>query len=100
MKWIALAAAGLMTVGSFTVAAPEAQAQRYGWDGHHDRGWRDGRDRDERRWDRRHRDERRWDRGYRYRSGYNGWRGDRGGRRCFWERGYYGPVKRCYRGYR
>ena len=109
MKIIAMFAAGALATGTLFAAAP-ADAQRYGWDGprdHHDwhgprgdRGWHGRRG-----WD----DRRGWDgprRGYGgYRGGYRdsgyGYRGPRGYGRsrvvCRIERGYYGPVRRCFR---
>ena len=106
MKIIALFAAGALATGTLLAAAP-ADAQRYGWDGPRggDRGWHDGR-----RWDGpRHgyRGDGYGDHGYRrggydggYRGGY-GYRGPRGYGRsrvvCRIERGYYGPVRRCFR---
>ena len=109
MKIIAMFAAGALAAGTLFAAAP-ADAQRYGWDGprgHHDwhgprgdRGWHGRRG-----WD----DRRGWNgprRGYGgYRGGYResgyGYRGPRGYGRsrvvCRIERGYYGPVRRCFR---
>ncbi|SFO16590.1 hypothetical protein [Sphingomonas sp. OK281] len=106
MKIIALFAAGALATGTLFAAAP-ADAQRYGWDGPRggpgwhgprggDRGWHDGR-----RWDGPRRGYRGYDDGYRggYRGGY-GYRGPRGYGRsrvvCRIERGYYGPVRRCF----
>ena len=97
MKIIAMFAAGALATGTLFAAAP-ADAQRYGWDGprgHHD--WHGPRG------------DRGWDgprRGYGgYRGGYRdsgyGYRGPRGYGRsrvlCRIERGYYGPVRRCFR---
>jgi hypothetical protein len=85
MKIIAMFAAGALATGTLFAAAP-ADAQRYGWDGR--RGWNGPR------------------RGYGgYRGGYRdsgyGYRGPRGYGRsrvvCRIERGYYGPVRRCFR---
>jgi hypothetical protein len=101
MKIITLFAAGALAAGTLFSAAP-ADAQRYGWDG--PRGGGGGGWHGDRRWNGpRHgyRD----DRGYRgygggYRGGY-GYRGPRGYGRsrvvCRIERGYYGPVRRCFR---
>jgi hypothetical protein len=101
MKIITLFAAGALAAGTLFSAAP-ADAQRYGWDG--PRGGGGGGWHGDRRWNGpRHgyRDDRRY-RGYRggYRGGY-GYRGPRGYGRsrvvCRIERGYYGPVRRCFR---
>jgi hypothetical protein len=114
MKIIALFAAGALAAGTLISASP-ADAQRHGWDGPRGdqrdgrgwdgprggggRGWHDGR-----RWDG-PRHGYRGDRGYRgYGGGYRGdygYRGPRGYGRsrvvCRIERGYYGPVRRCFR---
>ncbi|WP_380780728.1 hypothetical protein [Sphingomonas sp. R86520] len=102
MKIIAMFAAGALAAGTSFAAAP-ADAQRPGWDGQRGggayghRGWngpRHGYRGDH------------GDRGYRgYRGGYGGggygYRGPRGYGRsrvvCRIERGYYGPVRRCFR---
>jgi len=106
MKILALFAAGALAVGTLVTPAP-ADAQRHGWDGprgghgHGGRGW--------------HGPRHRYD-GYRggyrgYRGGYQGPRGryrrhyGYGGPRgygrsrvvCRIQRGYYGPVRRCFR---
>jgi hypothetical protein len=115
MKIIALFAAGALAAGTLISASP-ADAQRHGWDG--PRGGPRGDQRDGRGWDgprggggRGWHDGRRWDgprhgyRGYRgYSGGYRGdygYRGPRGYGRsrvvCRIERGYYGPVRRCFR---
>ena len=109
MKIIAMFAAGALAAGTLFASAP-ADAQRHGWDGprgHNewrgprgDRGWHGRRGWDDRRgWD----GPRRGYGGYRggYRDGGYGYRGPRGYGRsrvvCRIERGYYGPVRRCFR---
>ncbi|MEG3173810.1 hypothetical protein U1708_16490 [Sphingomonas sp. ZB1N12] len=103
MKIIAMFAAGALAAGTVFAAAP-ADAQRHGWDGprggpgwhgpHGNRGWHGRRG-----WD----GPRHGYRGYRggYRGGGYGYRGPRGYGRtrvvCRIERGYYGPVRRCFR---
>lgn len=101
MKIIAMFAAGALAAGTLFASAP-ADAQRHGWNGPHggpgwhgprgDRGWHGRRG-----WD----GPRHGYRGYRgYRGGY-GYRGARGYGHsrvvCRIERGYYGPVRRCFR---
>ncbi|MBD8548401.1 hypothetical protein [Sphingomonas sp. CFBP 8760] len=89
MKIIALIGAALLaTTGTFATAPADAQPRHgYGYDRHDDRGWRGER----RGW----RDDRGWrgDRG----RGFN--RGPRARSRvvCRVQRGYYGPVRRCFR---
>ena len=100
MKIVAMFAAGALAAGTLFAAVP-ADAQRHGWDGHRgnggwhgNRGWNGPRH------------SYRGDRGYRgyrgsYRGGGYGYRGPRGYGRsrvvCRIERGYYGPVRRCFR---
>lgn len=99
MKIIAVFAAGALAAG--TLAAVPADAQRYGWHGDRGHGWHGDRGRGWR-GDRGY--GRRWD-GYR---GYRGYRGDYGYRGgygrtrvvCRIQRGYYGPVRRCFSVYR
>lgn len=94
MKLIALLSAGALAAGTMMAAAP-ADAQRYGYD----RGYGHHHDRDyDRGYDRHHHDWRRhdWRRGY-YRGGYGY---HRGRVVCRVHRGYYGPVRRCFRIYR
>ncbi|MEH3159342.1 MAG: hypothetical protein PGN08_10705 [Sphingomonas taxi] len=98
MKLIAMFGAAALMAGTVLTATP-AEAQRHGWD----RGDRDGwHDRGRRGWDR----QRGWDRGrgYGYGRDYGYNRGNRGWNRgrvvCRMERGYYGPVRRCFRVYR
>ena len=104
MKIVAMFAAGALAAGTLVASAP-ADAQRYGWDGPRDGpGWHDRGRHEGRGWD----DRRGWDgprhgyRGYRdgYRGGGYGYRGPRGYGRsrvvCRIERGYYGPVRRCF----
>lgn len=104
MKLIALFGAGALAAGTMVAAAP-ADAQRYGYG--HDYGRHDGRDH--------------YRPGYReferYGYGHGGGYGHRGGHRggygfhrgygyghgrlvCRIHRGYYGPVRRCFRIYR
>ncbi|MHA6722894.1 hypothetical protein [Sphingomonas sp. RS2018] len=93
MKLIAFVAAGLVAAAGLTPATADAQYRGDGWRGGYDRGWNDGpRYRDDRRFDNR--------RGWNDRRGWRGNRGWHGGRSrvvCRWDRGYYGPVKRCFR---
>ena len=103
MKIIAMFAAGALAAGTLFSATP-ADAQRHGWGGprggpawHGPRGGHRG-------WhgDRRWNGPRHAYRGYGggYRGGY-GYRGPRGYGRsrvvCRIQRGYYGPVRRCFR---
>ncbi|MCK8455778.1 MULTISPECIES: hypothetical protein [Sphingomonas] len=103
MKIIAMFAAGALAAGTLISPTP-ADAQRHGWDGprggpgwHGPRGGHRG-------WhgDRRWNGPRHAYRGYSggYRGGY-GYRGPRGYGRsrvvCRIQRGYYGPVRRCFR---
>ncbi|MES2337576.1 MAG: hypothetical protein V4537_05720 [Pseudomonadota bacterium] len=100
MKFIAIAAAGLIAASGLAATPAEAQRYGYGYDRGHD-GWNDGRNwrGDRRDW----RDDRRG-----WRGDNRGWRGDRGrgwGRdrsrvRCTWVRGWYGRERQCYRVYR
>ncbi len=96
MRIIAAIGAGLLATATFAAVPAEAQS-RYGYNGYDSGrgdGWRG--DRGDRNW--------RGDRGYR---NDRGWRGDRGRRWhggyraryrtvCRMERGYYGPVRRCF----
>ncbi len=99
MKIIAMFAAGALAAGTLFAAAP-ADAQRHGWDGHRGGGWHGDRG-----WRGRDRGYRGYRGGYRgnygYRGGGYGYRGPRGYGRsrvvCRIERGYYGPVRRCFR---
>ncbi|MBJ6123160.1 hypothetical protein [Sphingomonas mollis] len=98
MKIVALIGAGLLASGTFVAASADAQPRHgygRGYDrGYgHDRGWRGDR----------------WDRGQRWNGGYRrdrgrwngGYRGRGRGRLvCHMERGRYGPVRTCFRGYR
>lgn len=99
MKLVAFFSAIALATGTLVAAAP-AEAQRHGYDrGHHrgyDRGWNRGPDRRHfRGYDRgRHYG---YDRGRRY--GYGRGYG-RGRTVCRVQRGYYGPVRRCFRVYR
>ncbi|MDP1026008.1 hypothetical protein Q5H91_02185 [Sphingomonas sp. KR1UV-12] len=92
MKIIAAIGAGLLATATFAAAPAEAQG-RWGYnDYHRGDGWRgDGWRGDRRDW----------------RGDRRGWRGDRGRRWhggyraryrtvCRIERGYYGPVRRCF----
>lgn len=99
MKIFAFLAAMALAIGSFVSAAP-AEAQRYGYnDGHRGYGQHRGYRNDRWRGDRRG-----------WRGDRRGWRGDRRGWRggyrargrvvCRTRRGYYGPVRSCYRVYR
>jgi hypothetical protein len=86
MKLIALLGAGALAAGTLVAAAP-ADAQHYGYRGHHRYYGGDH-----------------WRGGYGHRVGY-GWRGRRwhggyGRTVCRVHRGYYGPVRRCFRVYR
>jgi hypothetical protein len=101
MKIIAMLGAAALAMGA--LGATPAEAQRGGWDGHRGgHGWNGG-------------GGYRGDRGYRgYRGGYGnrGYRGYRGGYGyrgggygrsrvvCRLQRGYYGPVRRCFRTFR
>ncbi|MCP3733919.1 hypothetical protein M9979_03385 [Sphingomonas sp. RP10(2022)] len=108
MKLIALFGAVALAAGTVVTAAP-AEAQRgpdRGWHGHRGPGWDRGpgwnrgpRWDHGRRWDRRGP---RWHGGYGYRGGYGrpGYGYGRGRVVCRMERGYYGPVRRCFRVYR
>ena len=112
MKIIAMFAAGALAAGTLFAAAP-ADAQHYGWDGprdgggwHGDRGWHGNRGwHGDRGWRGRDHGYRGYRGGYRgdygYRGGGYGYRGPRGYGRsrvvCRIERGYYGPVRRCFR---
>ena len=100
MKLIALFSAAALSAGTLMTPAP-AEAQRHGYERGYDRGDHRGYDR---RWNRG--PDRRWDRG-RHRSydrgrGYGYGRGGYGRGRtvCRVQRGYYGPVRRCFRVYR
>ena len=106
MKIMTLFAAGALAAGTLFSAAP-ADAQRHGWDGPRGRGdWhRGGEWHGDRGWNG-PRHGYRGDRGYRgyrgeYRGGAYGYRGPRGYGRsrvvCRVQRGYYGPVRRCFR---
>ena len=98
MKITAFFAAGALAVATLVSAAP-AEAQRYGWDGPrggHGHGYGRGG-----RWD----GPRHGYRGHRGQYGYGGgYRGHRGYGRsrvvCRFQRGYYGPVRRCRTIYR
>jgi hypothetical protein len=99
MKIIAMLGAATLAIGA--IGATPADAQRYGWDGHRGGpGWNGGGYRGGHGY--------RGDRGYRgYRGGYRhrGYRGYRGGYGrtrvvCRVQRGYYGPVRRCFRVHR
>lgn len=104
MKLIALFSAAALAAGTLMAPAP-AEAQRHGYDRGYERGYDRG---DHRGYDRRwHRGpDRRWDRGRHY--GYDRGRGygygrggyGRGRTVCRVQRGYYGPVRRCFRVYR
>ena len=112
MKIIAMFAVGALAAGTLFASAP-ADAQRHGWDGprrggdwHGDRGWHGNRGwHGDRGWRGRDRGYRGYAGGYRgdygYRGGGYGYRGPRGYGRsrvvCRIERGYYGPVRRCFR---
>jgi hypothetical protein len=102
MKIIAMLGAAALAVGA--LGAAPADAQRYGYDGYRGgHGWNGGGYRDHGyRGDRGYRGSY-GDRGYRgYRGGY-GYRGGGYGRSrvvCRIQRGYYGPVRRCFRVYR
>ena len=91
MKIIAMLGAAALAVGA--IGAAPADAQRHGYDGHRGGGWHGGGYRRDRGW-RGHRG------GYGYRGNY-GYRGHRGYGRsrvvCRVQRGYYGPVRRCFR---
>ncbi len=91
MKIIAMLGAAALAVGA--IGAAPADAQRHGYDGHRGGGWHGGGYRRDRGW-RGHRG------GYGYRGNY-GYRGHRGYGRsrvvCRIQRGYYGPVRRCFR---
>ena len=90
---------GAALLGAAGVAPVQADAQRYGYQDRYDgrgQGWRD---------DRGSRGDRNWRGDRRWRDG-RGWRGDRGWNRgyrargrtvCRLERGYYGPIRRCFR---
>lgn len=100
MKIIAMLGAGALAIGAF--GAVPADAQRYGYDGYRGggHGWHGGGYRGNHGYRGGYRGGYR-DRGYRgYRGGY-GYRGPRGyGRNrvvCRIQRGYYGPVRRCFR---
>lgn len=83
MKLIALLGAGALAAGTLVIAAP-ADAQRYGYRGHH--GYNGGHY---------------WRGGYGHRGGYGwrgrGWHGGYGRTVCRVHRGYYGPIRRCFR---
>ncbi len=108
MKLIALFSAVALAAGTLMTAAP-AEAQRYGYDrggydrggydrGGYDRGYDRGRDRRHFRGGDRGRHYG-YDRGRRY--GYGNGRGyGRSRVVCRVQRGYYGPVRRCFRVYR
>jgi hypothetical protein len=91
---------GAALLGATGVAAAPADAQRHGWNDRYDRG--DRYDRDDRGW----RDDRRsyrhdgghrhWNRGE-HRGWNRGWGRDRSRVVCRTHRGYYGPVRRCFR---
>ena len=98
MKIIAMLGAAALAVGA--IGAAPADAQRHGYDGHHrgGPGWHGGGYRGDRGFrDRGYRGHRG---GYGYRGNY-GYRGQRGYGRsrvvCRVQRGYYGPVRRCFR---
>ncbi len=96
MKIIAMLGAAALAVGA--IGAAPADAQRYGYDGHRGGGWHGGGYRGDRGFrDRGYRGHRG---GYGYRGNY-GYRGHRGYGRsrvvCRVQRGYYGPVRRCFR---
>lgn len=102
MKLIAMFSAAALAAGTLMTPA-SAEAQRHGYErgyergpdrGHHrgyDRGFNRGPDRH-------------WDRGrhYGYGRGYGYGRSGYGRARtvCRIQRGYYGPVRRCFRVYR
>lgn len=101
MKLVALFGAVALATGTLVAAAP-AEAQRHGYDrggydrGHHrgyDRGWNRGYHRGPAR------HYRGYDRGRRYGYGYGRGYG-RSRVVCRVQRGYYGPVRRCFRVYR
>ena len=108
MKLIALFGAAALAAGTLVTAAP-AEAQRHGYDRGHDRGYDRG---DHRGWNDRgrgrgydRRNFRGYDRGRGYGYGQRGYGyGNRGYGRsrvvCRVQRGYYGPVRRCFRIYR
>ena len=100
MKLIAMFGAVALAAGTIVTAAP-AEAQRGPHNGWHDRGPGHGNWDRGRRWDRGPRWNRgpRWGRGYGYRQPHYGYgRGyGRGRVVCHIERGYYGPVRRCFR---
>jgi hypothetical protein len=110
MKLIAFFSAVALAAGTIVTAAP-AEAQRYGYDRGHDRGDHRGYDRGYNRGGPRGYD-RGWHRGpdrRGFRGGYNrgrhyGYGNGRGYGRsrvvCRVQRGYYGPVRRCFRVYR
>lgn len=90
-----LIGAGALVVATLTAATP-AEAQRGGWRGDDRGGWHDGDRRDgyrdgyrDRRW-RDGRGQREWRGGYRARARTV----------CRVQRGYYGPVRRCFRVWR
>ncbi len=96
MKIVAMIGAALLATGTVATAPAEAQPRHgYGYDRHDRGGWRDDRGwRGDRGW----RDDRGWrgDRGRRWNGGYRA----RGRVVCRVQRGYYGPVRRCFRVYR
>ena len=101
MKITAFFAAGALAAATLVSAAP-ADAQRYGWDGPRGGGYGHGGGR----WHGPRYGYRGHGGGYRgYRGGYRGggygYRGHRGYGRsrvvCRIDRGYYGPVRHCFR---
>ncbi|TPG12112.1 hypothetical protein [Sphingomonas oligophenolica] len=96
MKITAILGAGALAIGSLVVTAAPAAAQRHG-DGNYDRG---------------HHDRDNYNRGHNDRGHHYGQRNHRRGYAygyrsnvrsrvvCRVQRGYYGPVRRCYRIYR
>ncbi|MDQ2892614.1 MAG: hypothetical protein M3R64_05940 [Pseudomonadota bacterium] len=118
MNITAMLGAGALAIGSLVFTAAPAEAQRHdqrGHDrGHQDRDQRHGQDRYDRGHQNRdqHYGQRRYDRGHYNRGGHYGQRDHRRGYAyryrshvrsrvvCRVQRGYYGPVRRCYRVYR
>lgn len=88
MKLVTLLSAGALAAGTLVAGAAPAEAQRWGYGQH--RGWHGG-----------YRHYRPYRRGPAYGYGYRPYRGYARSRVvCRVHRGYYGPVRRCFRAYR